>query len=42
MVLLTLAGLAAARFLGAENGVLFGLLLGLVAAQFVPLPSRTA
>lgn len=38
MVLFTLAGLAAAQLGGIEHGLAFGLLAGIVLANFVPLP----
>jgi hypothetical protein len=38
VILLTVAGYAAARFGGMESGTAFGLLAGFAVAPFVPLP----
>jgi hypothetical protein len=40
VILLTLAGWAAGRYLGLKSGTLIGLLVGMVVANFVP--SNTA
>ena len=36
MILLTVAGWAASRYLGLKSGTLIGLLVGMVVANFVP------
>ena len=36
MILLTVAGWAASRYLGLRSGTLIGLLVGMVVANFVP------
>lgn len=39
MILLTVAGWAASRYLGLRSGTLIGLLVGMVVANFVPANS---